>query len=148
MRVAHLVQQHQRLLELGNPALEPLFTEGGPIGQPRRENPSRVTGTSGGSGERDATQPLREGPVEAEANRGTEGPSLSTMWSAAAERSPGGTTRKPNYWFVRRTASQQCRLSLCVSAQNDLDSSSSWVKIFTSPELERSASSRVKSVHR
>ena len=28
MRVAHLVQQHQRLLELGNPALEHLFTEG------------------------------------------------------------------------------------------------------------------------
>ena len=108
MRVAHLVQQHQRLLELGNPALEPLFTEGGPIGQLSRENPSRVTGTSGGSGERDATQPLRdkeEGPVEAEANRGTEGPFLSTMWSAAAERSPGGPTRKPNYWFVR---SGQC----------------------------------------
>ena len=99
MRVAHLVQQHQRLLELGNPALEHLFTEGGR--QPRRENPSRVTGTSDGSGERDATQPLRDkeeglASVEVEANRGTEGPSLSTMWSAAAERSPGGLIRKPN----------------------------------------------------
>ena len=29
MRVARLAQQHQRLLELGNPALEHLFTEGG-----------------------------------------------------------------------------------------------------------------------
>ena len=47
-----------------------------------------MTGTSGGSGERDATQPLRDkeeglASVEVEANRGTEGPSLSTMWSAA-----------------------------------------------------------------
>ena len=45
-----------------------------------------MTGTSGGSGERDATQPLRDkeeglASVEAEANRGTEGPSLSTMWA-------------------------------------------------------------------
>ena len=60
-----------------------------------------MTGTSGGSGERDATQPLRDkeeglASVEVEANRGTEGPSLSTngtMWSAA-ERSPGEPTRK------------------------------------------------------
>ena len=86
MRVAHLVQQHQRLLEL--PWSTSSQKEGGPIGQPRRENPSRVTGTSGGSGERDATQPLRDkeeglASVEVEANSGTEGPSLSTMWSAA-----------------------------------------------------------------
>ena len=78
----------------------PSQKEGGPIGQPRRENPSRVTGTSGGSGERHATQPLRDkeeglASVEVEANRGTEGPSLSTMWSAA-ERSPGGPTMKSN----------------------------------------------------
>ena len=55
MRVAHLVQQPQRLLELGKPTSSK--KEGGPIGQPRRENPSRVTGTSGGSGERDSSQP-------------------------------------------------------------------------------------------
>ena len=77
MRVAHLVQQHQRLLELGNPALEHLFTEGGRANRAakERENPSRVTGTSGGSEERDATQPLRDkeeglASVEVEANRG------------------------------------------------------------------------------
>ena len=99
MRVANLVQQHQRLLET-LPWSTSSQKEGGPIGQQRRENPSRVTGTSGGSGERDATQPLRDkeeglASVEVEANRGTEGPSLSTMWSAA-ERSPGGPTRRPN----------------------------------------------------
>ena len=99
MKVAHLVQQHQRLLET-LPWSTSSQKEGGPIGQQRRENPSRVTGTSGGSGERDATQPLRDkeeglASVEVEANRGTEGPSLSTMWSAA-ERSPGGPTRRPN----------------------------------------------------
>ena len=37
MRVAHLVQQHQRLLELGNPALEPLFTEGGRANRAAKE---------------------------------------------------------------------------------------------------------------
>ena len=100
MRVAHLVQQHQRLLELGTLPWSTSSQEGGPIGQPRRENPSRVTGTSGGSGERDATQPLRDkeeglASVEVEANRGTEGPSLFTMWSAT-ESSPGWPTRKPN----------------------------------------------------
>ena len=37
MRVAHLVQQHQRLLELGNPALEHLFTEGGRANRAAKE---------------------------------------------------------------------------------------------------------------
>ena len=37
MRVAHLVQQHQTLLELGNLALEPLFTEGGSANRAAKE---------------------------------------------------------------------------------------------------------------
>ena len=37
MRVAHLVQKHQRLLELGNPALEHLFTEGGRANREAKE---------------------------------------------------------------------------------------------------------------
>ena len=37
MRVAHLVQQNQRLLELGNPALEHLFTEGGRANRAAKE---------------------------------------------------------------------------------------------------------------
>ena len=67
--------------------------EGGPIGQPRRENPSRVTGTSGGSGERDATQPLRDkeeglASVEVEEQRGRPSPRCGVQ-----QRGP---TRKPN----------------------------------------------------
>ena len=37
MRVAHLVQQHQSILELGNPALEHLFTEGGRANRAAKE---------------------------------------------------------------------------------------------------------------
>ena len=37
MRVAHLVQQPQRLLELGKPALEHLFTEGGRANRAAKE---------------------------------------------------------------------------------------------------------------
>ena len=37
IRVAHFVQQHQRLLEFGNPALEYLFTEGGRANRAAKE---------------------------------------------------------------------------------------------------------------
>ena len=46
MRVAHLVQQHQRLLELGNPALEHLFTEGGRANRAAKER-EPLTGDRG-----------------------------------------------------------------------------------------------------
>ena len=96
MRIDNLVQ-HQRLLELGNPALEHLFTEGGRANRAAKER-GPLTGDRDlrwQRGERrNAALAEEEGlaSVEVEANRGTEGPSLSTMWSAA-ERSPGG---KPN----------------------------------------------------
>ena len=49
-----------------------------------------MTGTSGGSGERDATQPLRDKEeglafVEVEANRGREGPSFCSRERAHQE---------------------------------------------------------------
>ena len=108
-----------------------------------------MTGTSGGSGKRDATQPLRDkeeglASVEVEANRGTEGPSLSTMW-----RSLGGPTRKLVCTQVAsaHNNSQSAVYKLqagrygyttqtVFSAQNDLDSSSSWVKICTAQRLQ------------
>ena len=43
--------------------------------------------------------------------------------------------------------SSSTRVSLCFSAQNDLDSSSSWVKICTSLELDQRLQG-LKSVHR
>ena len=59
------------------------------MGQPRRQNPARVTGISGGRGDREASQSLgmkrRDLPLLRW--RPTEGPSVSTMRSAA-ERSP------------------------------------------------------------
>ena len=42
MRVAHLVQQHQRLLELGKPALEHLFKEGGRANRAAQEREPRA----------------------------------------------------------------------------------------------------------
>ena len=87
----------------------------------------------------DGLQSLSDGTVnkakweggQVEANRGTEGPSLSTMWSAA-ERAHQETKQIGNF-PVHITASQQF-----FPAQNDLDSSSPWVKICTSLELELS----------
>ena len=67
------------------------------MGQPRRQNPAQVTGTSGGRGDREATQSLgtkrRDLPLLRW--RPTGGPSVMTMWSAA-ERSLGRPTRVPS----------------------------------------------------
>ena len=98
MRVAHLVQQHQRLLELGNPALEHLFTEGGRANRADKER-EPLTGDRDlrwqWGERRNAALAGQRGGTCLRRGGGTEGPSLSTMWSAA-ERSPGGPTRKPN----------------------------------------------------
>ena len=55
------MQQHKRLLELGNPALEHLFTEGERANRAAKER-EPLTGDRDlrWSGERDATQPLRD----------------------------------------------------------------------------------------
>ena len=67
------------------------------MGQPRREKPQRVVGISDGRGEHEASASsgikrrdlllLRRSP--------RAGPSLSTIWRAAA-RSSGGPTRVPS----------------------------------------------------
>ena len=46
MRVAHLVQQHQRLLELGKPAMEHLFKEGGRANRAAQEREPRAHNNS------------------------------------------------------------------------------------------------------
>ena len=71
--------------------------EEGPIGQPRRQKPLRVTGTSDGKVEREESQALgmkrRDLPLLRW--RPIEGPADSTMWRAA-ERSWVEPTRVPS----------------------------------------------------
>ena len=65
------MQYPQCFPDLHNPGLKHILTEGG---GPRRQNPARVTGTSGGRGDREASQSLgkEEGfaSIEVETNRG------------------------------------------------------------------------------